>query len=164
MSAAREPAIYPVGASVIRLCADRANAAHSLSTLAFIVRAFDPGRVPQDRPGPAADRLLVVRLDGIALRHARWGGLDDDARAAESAELREVAGGRADLLAEVPGLELGASDGKGPEYELRARAVAELCKLAGADEDTIPAWIEEGRHRAEVRRHPPFSQPRHRRN
>jgi hypothetical protein len=135
------------------------NAAHSLSTLAFIVCAFDPGRVPQDRPGPAGDRLTIARLDGIALRHARWGALDDDAKAAGSAELREVAGGRSDLLAEVAGLELGASGGKGPEYELRARAVTELCRLAGADEDAIPAWIEEGKRRAEIRRHPPFSSP-----
>jgi hypothetical protein len=126
-----------------------------LSTLAFIVCTFDPSRVPQDRPGPDADRLLIARLDGIALRHARSGGLDDDAKTAGAAELREVAGGRSDLLAEVAGTKLGASESKGSEYMARAEAVAELCRLAGADETLIPQWIDEGKRRVEIRRHPP---------
>ena len=46
---------------------------------------------------------------------------------------------------------------KGKEYQTRAPAVAELCRLAGADEDLIPQWAEERRRRAEARRHPPFS-------
>jgi hypothetical protein len=120
----------------------------------------------RDRPGPAADRLLVARLDGIAQCHARWGAADEAQKAAGTAELREVAGGRADLLAETAGIALGAAEGKGPEYMAAAQAVAELCRGAGADEDLIPQWIEEGRRRAEARRHPPFSQagryaPRH---
>jgi hypothetical protein len=58
---------------------------------------------------------------------------------------------------------LGTAEAKDPEYEAQAQAIAELCRLAGADESLIPQWMEEGRRRAEIRRHPPFSQPRRRR-
>jgi len=88
-----------------------------------------------DRPGPDRDRLLVARLDGIARRHARWGGLTEAEKAAGETELREVAGDHADLLAEVAGLALGTAAGRGQEYEARGQTVAELCRLAGADED-----------------------------
>jgi hypothetical protein len=120
---------------------------------------FDPGLMAHDRPGPAVDRLLVARLDGIAQRHARWGALTEDEKAAGVAELREAADGRADLLAEVAGLALGTAESRGPEYEARAQAIAGLCRLAGADESLIPEWIEEGRRLAEARHPPPFSQP-----
>ncbi len=75
-------------------------------------------------------------------------------------ELREVAGDRADLLAEVAGIALGTSEGKGEEYLEQGRAVAELCIAAGADESLILPWIDEGRHRAEAAGLPPFSRPR----
>jgi hypothetical protein len=94
------------------------------------VYVFDPGWMTQDRPGPDRDRILVARLDGIARRHARWGGLTEAEKAAGAAELREVADGRTDLLAEVAGLALGTAEGKGQEYEARGQAVAELCRLA----------------------------------
>src|SRR5215471_17044590 len=112
-----------------------------------------------DRPGPAADRLLVARLTGIARRHARRGALGEDETAAGVTELRQVAGARPDLLAEVAGITLGTSEARGEEYRVQAQAVAELCRLAGADESAIPAWIEEGKCRAEARRPPLFSQP-----
>lgn len=35
-----------------------------------------------DRPGPDRDRLLSARLDSIAHRHARWGGLAESEKAA----------------------------------------------------------------------------------
>lgn len=47
---------------------------------------------------------------------------------------------------------LGASEGRLDEP--RARAAAQLCIAAGADESMIPQWIQEGRRRAELRRHP----------
>jgi hypothetical protein len=120
---------------------------------------FDPGKMARGRSRTDADRLIVARLTGIAGRHARRGALDVDQAAAAVAELREVAGGRADLLAEVAGIALGTSEVRGPEYEVQARGVADLCRAAGADEQAIPAWAEEGRRRAEERRMPPFSQP-----
>lgn len=73
------------------------------------------------------------------------------------AELRETADGRHDLLAEVAGILVGAHEGGLDEP--RARTAAQLCHLAGADEDLTPQWIEEGRSRAEARRMPPFSRP-----
>jgi len=91
-------------------------------------------------------------------RMPRWGAVDEVQKAAGAAELREMAGDRPDLLAEVAGVSLGSSEGKVPEYRAHARAIAELYRAAGADEGMIPAWIEEGRRRAEAaRRRPPFS-------
>jgi hypothetical protein len=113
----------------------------------------------RDRPGPGSDRLTAAALSGTARRHARWDGLTEAQKAAGAAELREIAGSRSDLLAETAGLTLGASEAKGQEYELRGQAVAELCRLAGADEGLIPRWVEEGRRRAEAARLPPFSRP-----
>jgi hypothetical protein len=63
------------------------------------------------------------------------------------------------LLVEVAGVALGAAEGKGGEYQAQAQAIAELCRLAGADEPPIGQWVEEGRRRAEAARHPPFSRP-----
>jgi hypothetical protein len=118
---------------------------------------FDPGQVNQDRPGPDRDRLLIAQLAGAANRHARWGDLTGTEKAAGAAELREIAGGRADLLAEVAGLALGTSEGQRTEFEARGQAVAELCRLAGADEDLIPQWADEGRRRAAAARMMPYS-------
>ena len=101
-------------------------------------------------------RLLSARLSSIALRHARWGGLTEAEKASGAAELKETAGGRGDLLAEVAGLVLGSATSKGQEYEARGQAVAELCRMAGADQALIPQWIQEGRHRAEAAQLPPF--------
>ena len=111
----------------------------------------------RDRPGPDSDRLLVARLDGIAKRHAKWREPTESETAAAVVELREVAGDRPDLLAEVAGILLGASEGRLDEP--RARAAAQLCIAAGADESLMPGLVEEGRRRAAERRMPPFSQP-----
>lgn len=103
--------------------------------------------------------MLGARLWSIAQRNARWGAATEDQMAGGAAELRELAAGRGDLLAEVAGLAEGFGEGKGPEYEARAQAVAKLCRLAGADENLIPEWAAEGRRRAEAALLPPFSRP-----
>ena len=103
----------------------------------------------RDHYRPDSSRLLSARLSGIALRHARFGGLTAAEQASGTAECKEVAGDRGDLLAEVAGLMLGTAQSKGPEYEARSQTVAELCRMAGADEAAIPQWIHEGRRRAE---------------
>jgi hypothetical protein len=72
-------------------------------------------------------------------------------------ELREIAGDRPGLLAETAGLLMGASEGRLDEP--RSKAAAQLCIAAGADEDLIPQWTEEGKRRAEAGRHPLFSRP-----
>ena len=72
------------------------------------------------------------------------------------AALRELASGRADLLAEVAGILECTSEGRLDEP--LARCVARPCRLAGADpRETVPAWIEEGRRRAAAARTPPPS-------
>jgi len=77
---------------------------------------------------------MVARISGVAMRHASWREPAEDEIAAAVAELRE-----------------GGLD------EPRARSAAQLLIAASADESLIPGWIEEGRRRAELRRHPPFS-------
>ena len=105
----------------------------------------------RDHRAPDRDRLLIARLDGIARRHARWGGLTEAEKGAGAGELHGVAGDRRDLLAEVAGLALGTAEGKGQEYQARGQAIAELCRMAGADESLIPQWHQVGRQRAAMR-------------
>lgn len=104
---------------------------------------------------PQADRILIAQITGTARRHARWHELTEDEETAAVAELRELAGGRADLLAEVAGIEEGASEGG--LSEPLARQAAHLCRKAGADPEAIPAWIEEGRRRRDAAKMPPPS-------
>src|ERR1700759_5696736 len=99
-------------------------------------------------PCPQADRILVAELTGEARHRARWRPLTGGEEAAAVAELRELAGGRADLLAEVAGVFEGTSEGELDEP--LCRQAARLCRQAGADPEAIPAWIEEGRRRAMI--------------
>jgi hypothetical protein len=105
--------------------------------------------------GAAVDRILVAQLTGEARYHAKWRPLSADEEAAALAGLRALAGGRADLLAEVAGIFEGTSEGELDEP--LARCAARLCRQAGADAAAIPAWIEEGRRRSANARQPPFS-------
>src|SRR5271157_492774 len=104
---------------------------------------------------PQADRILIAQLHGEARRHAKWRELTEAEEVAAVAELRELAGGRADLLAEVAGILEGATEGQ--LGEPLARQAAGLCRAAGADPEAIPAWIEEGRRRRASADQPPFS-------
>jgi hypothetical protein len=104
---------------------------------------------------PQADRILVAQLTGEARHHARWRDLTEAEHAAAVGELRELAAGRADLLAEVAGIFEGTSEGELDEP--LARQAAQLCRAAGADPDAIPAWVEEGRRRGAAAGLPPFS-------
>ena len=99
---------------------------------------------------PESDRILVREIRGEARRHVSRGELTANGNAAAVAGLRELAAGRADLLAEAAGTLLGASEG-GLDEPLMRQA-AELCRAAGADEALIPGWVEEGRRRADVAR------------
>src|SRR6201986_1924943 len=123
--------------------------------LATSAQASNTIRMNDQRPRREADRILVAQLTGEARHHARWRPLTAEEEAAALAELRALAGGRGDLLAEVAGLFEGTREGEldGPV----ARPAARLCRQAGADRAAIPAWIEEGRRRSANARRPPFS-------
>ena len=104
---------------------------------------------------PQADRILVAKISGEARHHAKWRDLTAGEEAAAVAALRDLAGGRADLLAEVAGVIEGFYEGE--LNEPLNRQAAGLCRKAGADPEAIPAWIEEGRRRRAAARMPPFS-------
>jgi len=112
-------------------------------------------RMGDHRLRPQADRILVAQLTGEARHHAKWRPLTEQEEAVALAELRALAAGRADLLAEVAGIFEGTSEGELDEP--LARSAARLCRKAGADPEAIPAWVEEGRRRAANARRPPFS-------
>jgi hypothetical protein len=109
---------------------------------------FDPGQVTQDRP--AADQLILGRLDGTALRHARRHPFTPEEAGAAVGELRQIAAGRGDLLGEVAGILAGFYTGT-PE-EAKAQTAAELLAAAGADARQAAQWAMEGRRRAELAR------------
>jgi hypothetical protein len=116
-------------------------------------RLRDTERMYEKRP--QADRLLVAELYGEARHHAKWRELTADEETAPVAELQALAGGRADLLAEVAGILEGAHEGQMDEP--LTRQAAALCRTAGADPEAIPVWVEEGRRRRAAARQPPFS-------
>ena len=77
-------------------------------------------------------------------RHrTKWRPLTGDEENAAVTELRKLVGGRADLLAEVADLFEGTSEGRLDEP--LCRQGAGLCRLAGADLEAFPVWIDEGR-------------------
>jgi hypothetical protein len=116
---------------------------------------FDPDQVTQDHYRSDRDRLLVAEITGEARHRAKWRPLTAEEEAVALAELRALAAGRADLLAEVAGILEGTSEGELDEP--LARSAAQLCRRAGADEVLIPHWVAEGRRRAAAARQPPFS-------
>jgi len=103
---------------------------------------------------PQADRILCARLSGTARRLAAHPPPSGTGWDAAVAELRELAGGRADLLARLAGLAEGfGRDEPGQETAL---TVAALARDAGADPDEIPGWIAIGRERRVTANLPPF--------
>jgi hypothetical protein len=93
------------------------------------------------RRKPDPDRILGAKLNGRGLYLARAGGPLADA----VAQLRELANGRADLLAEEAGLMLAAYSVR---IETGDRAIAAgLLIMAGADVNAIARWVEIGRRR-----------------
>jgi hypothetical protein len=98
------------------------------------------------RAKPSPDGIITAQLAGTAKRHASREPLDIDAAIAE---VREIANGRGDLLAERAGLTLGfyARDNK-DEWARRALQAA-LLVAAGADLTRLTEWIAVGQERAE---------------
>ena len=98
--------------------------------------------------------MLVAEITGEARHHAKWRPLTAEEETAAVAELRELAAGRADLLAEVVGVGLGFSEGQLDEPLIRR--AAGLCRKAGSTRRAIEGWIEEGRRRGAQARMPPL--------
>jgi hypothetical protein len=96
------------------------------------------------------DQLTVARLAGAAWRHASGWEPAEAETVTAVLELREVAGGRGDLLAEVAGLLIGYY--RRTAEEPRARAAAYYCMAAGAGVELIPRWVEVGCSRAAAAR------------
>ena len=68
-----------------------------------------------------ADRILIAEIYGEARHYAQWRELTGDEEAAAVTALRELAGGRADLFAEVAGILEGAREGE-PDEPLARQA------------------------------------------
>jgi hypothetical protein len=96
------------------------------------------------------DQLTVARLTGAAWRHAPGREPTGAETAVAVRELRAIAAGRGDLLAEVAGLLIGYY--RRTAEELKARAAAYYCITAGAGLELIPRWIEVGCARAAAAR------------
>ena len=88
------------------------------------------------------DGILRAQLSGRAVRLARDGGSIAEA----IAELRDMAGGRVDLLAEAAGVQVGYWSAKPSGGD--AVVAAGLLIMAGADHKRIAQWVEVGRQRA----------------
>jgi hypothetical protein len=114
-----------------------------------------------DQSARERDQLTVARLAGAAWRHASGQEPTGQEAAAAVRELREMAGGRGDLLAEVSGLLIGYYRRTAQEH--RARAAAYYCIVAGASLEPIPRWIEVGCSRAAAARLIPPAVPEQRR-
>ncbi len=104
-----------------------------------------------------ADQLRLARISGIASRHTAAAALTEEQRAQALADLRQVADGRVDILAEHAGTVLGASENGHPFIVQQAELIAELCLQAGADADAIERWRKVGRQRSADARRIPYT-------
>src|SRR5258706_7247138 len=93
-----------------------------------------------------ADRIHLAQLTGVASHLVCYALDTPDQRDIAVEELRQLAHGRADLLAELAGVSLGV--GESQLDADRYRQTADLCVEAGADNEQIPAWVDVGRSRA----------------
>jgi hypothetical protein len=101
----------------------------------------------------SADQILSAKVSAVCRRHCARGRIEDQDQAV--AELRAFA--RPDLLAEHAGLALGMAD-VGPSTQAASfRAEAEVCIVAGADQELVERWTAVGRERAEAMQQTPFT-------
>ncbi len=98
------------------------------------------------RRKPDSDGITTAQLAGTAGRYVSRKPLDVEAAVAE---LREIANGRGDLLAERAGMTLGSYARDNRDESARKAVVAALLIAAGADLTRLTEWIEEGQQRAE---------------
>lgn len=89
-----------------------------------------------------ATRIVLAKLQGVVMHHARWDPLGEAEMAAAVAEVREVLAGRDDgpqLLAYVAGILTGSRFGW-PDELAQAVIAGSICAAAGADEFTVDGW------------------------
>jgi hypothetical protein len=99
------------------------------------------------RRKPDPDGITTANIAGTVSRHAGREPLDVGAALAEP---REVAGDRADLLAERAGIIFGFRDEDERDGRWPSRALqAALCIAAGADLTRLTEWIAVGQERAQ---------------
>src|ERR1700739_1110247 len=99
---------------VPRMARPGANGPRLLSaavTLAISLQVSDTIRMGDQTPRPEADRILVAQLTGEARHRRGCPPLTGEEETAALAELRALADGRADLLAQVAGIFEGTSEG-----------------------------------------------------
>lgn len=98
----------------------------------------------------AVDRLIIAEISGVSSRHMPLSGPYPRGESAAIAEVRVVARGRADLLAQFAGTCLGLSLTHSVD-QLAAQLVgqASLAARAGADMDLVARWIPAGVKRGE---------------
>jgi hypothetical protein len=100
--------------------------------------------IARRRPDP--DGITTAKLAGTVGRYVSRKPLGVKAAITE---LREIANGRGDLLAERAGITLGFyARENSDEWQSRALQAA-LLIAAGADLTRLTEWIEEGKERAE---------------
>lgn len=95
----------------------------------------------------STDGLLYSKLHGQAWRRASARGSIGDA----VDELRELAAGRTDVLAEAAGISAGSWSVKAGSCVGTELFTAGLLIYAGADLRVIQRWVDVGRHRASYR-------------
>jgi hypothetical protein len=103
------------------------------------------------------DQLRVAAISGVARRYSARGQITADQRTQAVAELRQVAAGRSDLLAQCAGIELGFADNGLSSMADQTRLFADLCIQAGADTTLIQRWRLVGRKRADDARQIPYT-------
>ncbi len=104
--------------------------------------------------------MIVIRLTWVARRIARWRVVTPDREAQAVEDLKDIAAGRSDLLAQIAGLALGF--GEKQRYSGVPRHIAALFRKAGADPEQVSEWIKVGRHRSELAWIPPATMGRNR--
>ncbi|HEY8112864.1 MAG TPA: hypothetical protein VII16_08345 [Actinomycetes bacterium] len=98
------------------------------------------------RRKPDPDGIVTAQLAGTVGRYVSRKPLDVEATVAE---LREIANGRADLLAERAGITLGFYAGENRDEWQHQALEAALLIAAGADLTRLSEWIAVGQERAE---------------
>ena len=110
----------------------------------FDSRYGPTGAIASRKPDP--DGITTARLAGTAGRFVSRKPLDVEAAVTE---LREIADGRGNLLAEQTGVTLGFYARENRDEWQRKALQAALLIAAGADLTRLTEWIVEGQQRAE---------------